>query len=74
MNTHDWETEFRNRDFFTLMNGNAPITDIIAYIKDLLTAQRAELARKIEDIYLDEGVCTSTDLCERILALLQDNA
>ena len=28
-----WETDFRERDFYKILNANKPITDLIAYIK-----------------------------------------
>lgn len=71
----NWETEFRNRDFFTFMDGNAPITDIIAYIRDLLTAQRAELAEKVKALknntQKETGAYKYDFAYEEVLVLLQ---
>lgn len=35
------KTQFREKDFYTIMNGNAPITDMIAYIENLLREKGA---------------------------------
>lgn len=31
--TESWEKSFRDKDFYRIMNGNAPITDMIEYIR-----------------------------------------
>lgn len=43
---NEWRTNFREKDFYTIMNDNAPITDMISYIENLLREQEASLRKE----------------------------
>ncbi len=46
----DWRTDFRGKDFFVIMNGNAPITDMIDFIASEKSKSYGEGIRKAVEV------------------------
>lgn len=73
LRTPDWEKEFRETDFYRIMNDNAPITDMIEYIRQSRLQDRQELVKEVNRLKMGSGFYRNAyDAFEDVLQILKD--
>ena len=63
----DWETTFREKDFERILNGNAPITDMISFIKQTLASQKEELRGEVEKMKYGQPLLGTPESTEQLM-------